>query len=234
LNLLFAAILFLSAAQTPVAGWEEIEKAVRDQAIKKEDARREFPNVYKGLKGICKNYTFNADSKWLFPVKGYGKKDVGKGGFRPDTYYSSSPIKGYDFYDGNLHWGHPAYDIFIHDKDQDSKDDRTGRPVSVIAPVDILILSVETAWEQGSEIRGGCYIWALDPVHDQLIYFAHLNDVRVKPGTFIKAGAEIGTVGRSGKNAYPPRSPTHLHLMVLKVYGATLIPLDYIHYLDKE
>lgn len=234
MNLLFAAILFLSAAQTPVVAWEEFEKAVRDQTIKKEEARREFPNIYKGLKEICKKYPFSADSKWLFPVKGYGKKDVGRGGFRPDIYYGSSPIKGYDFYDGNQHGGHPAYDIFIRDKNQDAIDDRTSKSVSVIAPVDMLILSVETTWDQGSEIRGGRYIWALDPTHDQIIYFAHLNDVMVKPGSFIKAGSEIGTVGRSGKNAFSPTSPTHLHLMALKVDGATLIPFDYFNYLDKE
>lgn len=226
--------ILLVASHGPVEDWERFEKAVRDQVITKDEAHRQFPDIYKGLKEICKNYPFNTDSKWLFPVKGYGKKDVGRGGFRPDIYYGSSMIKGYDFYDGNRHGGHPAYDIFIHDKDQDSKDDRTGKPVSIIAPVDILILSTKTAWEQGSEIRGGCYIWALDPVHDQIIYFAHLNDVLVKPGSFIKAGSEIGTVGRSGKNAFPSRSPTHLHLMVLKVDGATLLPFDYIHYLDKE
>ncbi len=229
-----AVILFLSAAQSSVVAWEEFEKAVRDQTIKKEEARREFPNIYKGLKEICKKYPFNADSKWLFPVKGYGKKDVGKGGFRPDIYYGSSPIKGYDFYDGNQHGGHPAYDIFIRDKNQDAIDDRTAKPVSVIAPVDMLILSVETTWDQGSEIRGGRYIWALDPVNDQIIYFAHLSDVMVKPGSFIKAGSEIGTVGRSGKNAFLPRSPTHLHLMVLKVKGDKLVPFDYMDSLPSE
>jgi peptidoglycan LD-endopeptidase LytH len=226
--------LFLSATQSPVATWENFEKAVRDQTIKKEDARKEFPDIYKGLKDVCRSYPFNTDSQWLFPVKGYGKKDVGKGGFRPDIYYGSSPIKGYDFYDGNRHGGHPAYDIFIHDKNQDAIDDRTKSHVAVIAPVDILVLSTEAVWDKGSEIRGGRYIWALDPVHDQIIYFAHLNDVIVKPGSFIKAGSEIGTVGRSGKNAFPPRSPTHLHLMVLKVDGDSLVPFDYIHYLDKE
>ncbi|MBN1904741.1 MAG: peptidoglycan DD-metalloendopeptidase family protein [Deltaproteobacteria bacterium] len=234
MNLLFVVILFLSTAQTPVAEWEDFEKAVRDQVITKEEAHRQFPNIYKGLKEICKNHPFNSDTKWLFPVKGYGKKDVGRGGFRPDIYYGSSTIKGYDFYDGNRHGGHPAYDIFIHDKNQDTLDDRTAKPVSVIAPVDVLILSAETAWEKYSEIRGGCYIWALDPLHDQLIYFAHLNEVLVKPGSYIKAGSEIGTVGRSGKNGFPRRSPTHLHLMVLKVDGTSLIPFDYIHYLDKE
>jgi hypothetical protein len=132
-----------------------------------------------------------------------------------------------------MHGGHPAYDIFIRDKNQDSKDDLTVRYVSVIAPVDILILSTETAWDQGSEIRGGRYIWALDPVNDQLIYFAHLNDVLVKPGEFIKAGTEIGTVGRSGKNAFPPRSPSHLHLMVLEVKRDKLVPFDYMTCLGK-
>ncbi len=220
--------LFLSVTQSSVTEWENFEKAVRDQTVTKEDARREFPGIYKGLKDVCRDFSFTPDARWLFPVKGYGMKDVGKGGFRPGIYYGSSPVKGYDFYDGNQHGGHPAYDIFIHDKDQDSKDDLTGKPVSVIAPVDILILSTETLWSPGSEIRGGRYIWALDPVRDQIIYFAHLNEVLVKPGSFIKAGSNIGTVGRSGKNAFSHRSPSHLHLMVLKVDGALLKPYDYI------
>jgi peptidoglycan LD-endopeptidase LytH len=221
-------ILFLSGVQNPVVEWERFEKAVRDQTIKKEEARSEFPGIYAGLKKLCEGYQFDTGSRWLFPVKGYGKKDVGKGGFKPDIYYGSSNIKGYNFYDGNRHGGHPAYDIFIHDKNQDTLDDSTGKPVSVIVPVDILVLSIENKWDQGSEIRGGRYIWALDPVHDQIIYFAHLNEVIVKPGSFIKAGSEIGTVGRSGKNAFLPRSPTHLHLMALKVDGASLVPFDYI------
>jgi len=102
-----------------------------------------------------------------------------------------------------------------------------------VAPVDLLILSAESGWKPNSEIRGGNYVWALDPIEDRVFYFAHLNDIHVRAGDFCTAGSAIGTVGRSGKNAYPARSPTHLHLMVLKVKNMELTPLDIIPYLRK-
>ena len=48
-----------------------------------------------------------------------------------------------------------------------------------------------------------------------------------RTGTCIKAGTPIGTVGRTGKNAFPARSPTHLHLMLVPVKGSALLPFDY-------
>jgi len=97
----------------------------------------------------------------------------------------------------------------------------------VIAPVDLLILSVERKWESNSGLRGGRYIWALDPLHDRIFYFAHLNEILTNAGAFCPAGSAIGTVGRTGKNASPRRSPTHLHFMVLEIKETSLLPLDY-------
>jgi hypothetical protein len=98
--------------------------------------------------------------------------------------------------------------------------------------VDLLILSIETNWTKDSDIRGGRYVWALDPLADRLFYFAHLSKIRTSPGVFCPAGSTIGTVGRTGKNAQPPRSPTHLHLMVLEIKNDVLLPLDYLIYFD--
>ncbi len=215
----------------PIAKWSRFERAVRDQMIGTEDARILFPSVYRNLKEFCRQYPFVRNASWRFPVQGRGIQDVGIGGFRPDIRYGSSPIRGYDFYDGNRHGGHPGYDIFIRDRNQDSLDDQTHLPVPIVAPSDLLILSAETEWAPGSDIRGGRYIWALDPVRDQIIYFAHLNDVRVQAGVFCRAGDVIGTVGRTGKNASPVRSPTHLHLMVLQVRGNSIVPFDCLPYL---
>jgi murein DD-endopeptidase MepM/ murein hydrolase activator NlpD len=159
---------------------------------------------------------------------------VGKGGFRPDIRYGSSPIKGYDFYDGNLHGGHPAYDIFIADKNMDCRDDRTHRPILVIAPIDLFVLSVFSNWKTGSDLRGGNYIWALDLPHNRLFYFAHLDSIIARSGEFLSAGDALGTVGRSGINAAVSRSPTHLHMMVLDVQGATLRPFDFWNMLEKK
>jgi hypothetical protein len=213
--------------QDPMAEWIRFEKSVRDQTIRKEDARKQFPALFKALKDACLKYSFKQESSWKFPVQGYGIKDMGAGGFKPNIRYGSSPIKGYDYYDGNLHGGHPAYDIFIRDRNQDALDDRSHKPVVISAPVDLLILSAEKEWNPDSEIRGGRYIWALDPLQDRIFYFAHLNEILVSAGSFCQAGSALGTVGRTGKNAAPSRSPTHLHFMVLTVKGDSLIPLDY-------
>ena len=207
----------------PVSDWARLEKSVRDQTIRKEDAKKQFLIVYKSLKDLCGSHPFERRASWHFPVQGYGIRDVGAGGFKPS---------GYDLYDGNRHGGHPACDIFIRDKNQDSLDDRTGRPVMIVAPVDLLVLSAESDWESGSKIRGGRYVWALDPLHDRIFYFAHLNAVHVSAGAFCKAGSVIGTVGRTGKNALPARSPTHLHFMVLEVKGSALIPFNTIRLLQ--
>ncbi len=226
-------ILLFSMPSDPIADWIHFEKAVRDQTIRKADAKKQFPALFQSLKEICRKHPFERRSSWQFPVQGYGARDVGAGGFRPDIRYGSSPIKGYDFYNGNRHGGHPAYDIFIRDRNRDMLDDRTQKPVMILAPVDLLILSAESDWEAGSGIRGGRYIWALDPVQDRLFYFAHLNKVMTEAGAVCKAGSAIGTVGRTGKNALPSRSPTHLHFMVLEIKGEDLVPYDYRAQLGK-
>jgi peptidoglycan LD-endopeptidase LytH len=225
--LMVLVFLALPSPADPLAEWDLFEKSVRDQTISKRDAQKQFPDLYKALKEFCSKHPFKQHSTWQFPLQGYSIKDVGKGGFRPDIRYGSSPIKGYNFYDGNRHGGHPAYDIFIRDRNQVALDDRTHKPVMVVAPVDLLILSIERNWEPNSEQRGGRTIWGLDPLHDRIFYFAHLNEILAHAGAFYPAGSAIGTVGRTGKNASPRRSPTHLHFMVLEIKGADLLPFDY-------
>jgi peptidoglycan LD-endopeptidase LytH len=226
---ILAMLLFLISISPadPIAEWDHFEKSVRDQTIQKTEAQKQFPYLYKSLKEICRRHPFQQHSSWLFPVQGYSVKDIGKGGFQPGIRYGPSPIKCYNFYDGNRHGGHPAYDIFIHDQNQDSMDDRTHKAVTVISPVDLLVLGIERNWESNSELRGGRYIWALDPLHDRIFYFAHLNEILAQAGAFYPAGSAIGTVGRTGKNANPRRSPTHLHFMVLDIKESNLLPFDY-------
>jgi peptidoglycan LD-endopeptidase LytH len=125
-------------------------------------------------------------------------------------------VQGYDFFTGNRHGGHPAYDIFIIDRNQDELDDRTLQPVGVLSMTGGVVVSVETEWLPDSKLRGGKYIWIYDPANDLLVYYAHNREVLVKAGDLVRPGDLLARLGRSGLNAAKKRSPTHLHMTVLK------------------
>ncbi|RII26022.1 MAG: hypothetical protein CXR30_17825 [Geobacter sp.] len=149
--------------------------------------------------------------KWVFPLANYDHRAITGG--RNKGYIA----RGYDFFDGNRHGGHPAFDIFIHDRDQDNRDDRTGKEVQVRSLTRGIVVALERKWEPGSPLKGGKYIWVYDPDKDLLVYYAHNAELLVVLGEIVSPGDPLATVGRTGFNAAKHRSPTHLHLSVLKV-----------------
>jgi hypothetical protein len=160
-----------------------------------------------------------ARSAWVFPLEGYDVRAIG-GGRRHG--YSAS---GYDFYSGNRHGGHPSYDIFIRDRNRDSLDDRSGRPVKVRSLTGGVVVALEPGWQTGSRLRGGRYLWIYDPASDLLVYYAHNGELSVGLGEIVKPGDVLGSVGRSGWNAAKGRSPTHLHLTVVQVADGKVRPV---------
>lgn len=161
--------------------------------------------------------------RWVFPLSGYDSRAIGGG--RTKGYIG----RGYDFFDGNAHGGHPAFDIFIHDRDQDSRDDRTGKEVQVLSLTRGIVVALEREWTPGSPLRGGKYIWVYDPDKDMLIYYAHNAELLVVLGEIVSPGDPLATVGRTGFNAAQRRSPTHLHLSVLKVHDGRPQPVNVYH-----
>ncbi|MFA5859639.1 MAG: M23 family metallopeptidase [Elusimicrobiota bacterium] len=205
-------------AEVPFTDWDRVEKQVRDGTISRVDAqqcvKQLLPELNKycaenGLEVTVITSTQSVSPRWTFPVEGYGIKNIGEPG------YTGYAPKGYNFYDGNKHGGHPAVDIFIRDKNQDTIDDKTGHQVNVLAVSTSIVLAVSTGWQPSSGIRGGNYVYTFLPGEQLIVYYAHLDKVEVKPGDVIFPGKLIGTMGRTGKNAYPSRSPTHLHIMCL-------------------
>lgn len=186
---------------------------IRDGQISKSVARAELPAK---LAGISEEYYQRggrnySSTEWIFPVAGYDSRAIDKGknhGFVPG---------GYDFFSGNRHGGHPAYDIFIHDRNQDSREDRTGKPVDVLSMTGGIVVALEKEWQHGSGLRGGKYLWIYDPANSLLVYYAHNEDLLVRLGDMVKPGDLLATVGRSGLNAAKKRSPTHLHFSVLRI-----------------
>ncbi len=213
--------------------------SIREQKLTPDSARHSFRNIMTGLRtrfyGPLASDTLylltfrqanlaptdslvpvrltNTDrlGQFSFPIRGYGPAAIG------GTHGEGYRGKGFDLFDYKVRGSHPAQDIFINDRDQNHIDDRTNRPVDVLAMRAGLVLAIETDWQPGSEYRGGNWIWVYDPVLHGLWYYAHNHVVNVMPGQWVEAGQKISEMGRTGFNAYLPRSPTHLHLMYLQI-----------------
>lgn len=193
--------------------FRQIQLDIRDCVISPDSARLAFQTVMRNIKA-----EFNLDSckkidssYFVYPVRCYTPREsIGGGGegFNPE---------GFDLFDMNVKGSHPAHDLFVYDKNQDNIDDRTWRPVDVLAFTSGMVIATENNWKYDSELRGGNWIWIYDPCLNGLFYYAHNNIVNVQPGQWVNAGDKISEMGRTGFNAYKKRSPTHLHMMFLKL-----------------
>jgi len=199
--------------ENPCVEFNELNTKVRDGLISQAKAQQEIKRL---LLEIDAYYLLNQGKKygtdaWVFPLQGYGKGAIG------GTNGSGYIAKGYNYFEGNKHTGHPAHDIFIHDKDQNNIDDNTEKPVNVLSVTGGIVVALEKSWEASSELRGGIYVWVYDPGTKGLFYYAHNSELLVDIGQIVTPGEVIAHVGRTGLNAYKQRSPTHLHLTYLRV-----------------
>lgn len=206
----------------PAKRWNEIVDRVRDTTYKKSQAIDSLSNFFDELNEfIRKNYPVVYDREsWVFPVKGYSPSAIG------GSDGSGYIVGDFDFFIPNSGI-HPAHDIFISDKNKDNIDDKTGKPVEILSMSGGIVIETRTNWTtQMMNIKGGNIVYIYDNYSDGLFYYAHLDKVFVKVGDFVEPGHVLGTMGRTGKNAYPSRSPTHLHIMYLKNVNGDLIPQD--------
>lgn len=214
---------------TLYAAFNDFNTLIRDGKISKTAARTELPGMLAAIRSDYYNRGGSdfAPAEWVFPVAGYSAAAIEKSrnhGFVPN---------GYDFFSGNRHGGHPAYDIFIRDRNQDRRDDRTRKAVQIVSMTGGVVVALENQWSQGSRLRGGKYIWIYDPANNLLLYYAHNDELFVEPGTIVKPGDLLATMGRSGRNAAKRRSPTHLHFSALRLNGGQLRPVPFYHELQR-
>ena len=199
--------------------WPVFERRVRDGEIGPTEGRAEIARWAGVLEAAYPAEGF--DRRIFFPLKGHGLRSVG--GKNGEGYKPA----GYEFLGGNRHKGHPAQDVFIADRDQDGREDRTGRPAEVLALADGVVLSTFAEWTTDQayrHIRGGNYAWIYHPALKLFSYYAHLQDICVGLGGTVRGGERIATLGRTGTNAFPSRSPTHLHFMLLR--ATDMAPVD--------
>lgn len=193
----------------PANEWHLLYLKIRDGVISKQEAQPQLRSLEILLKEFYLKHSNKREEKSIcFPLEGYHANAIG--GKEGSGYRA----EGYDFFDGNRHKGHPGHDIFVRDKDQDGLDDVTKKPVNVISASSGIVVSIKLDWTPSSSIRGGNYLWIYEPIEGRYYYYAHLIGIIVKIGQIVIRGEHLGTVGRTGKNAYPKRSPTHLHFTV--------------------
>jgi murein DD-endopeptidase MepM/ murein hydrolase activator NlpD len=204
----------------PCVEFDKLNTQVRDGLIKQKDAQEKIKELIPKITEYYKSAGGKEYSKdtWVFPLEGYNSSAIG--GKNGNGYI----LAGYNYFDGNKHTGHPAQDIFINDKNQDCIDDRTGKPVNVLSVSGGVVISTASKWGTNSELRGGIYIWIYDPTNNRIFYYAHNKEIFLKPGDTVKPGDLIAIVGRTGKNAYPKRSPTHLHISYFTIKDGYPIP----------
>jgi len=203
--------------------WQATERQVRDSRIPRALARRRFMAAYQAILQAAEWPA--QDPRWVFPLPGYDARDFEDSSYQP---------QGFDYYRGTKGGApHPAVDIFIYDHGQRCRDDRDGGAVPVVAAFGGVVVSVQGAWRPGDRWRGGRYVYVLDPASGQLAYYAHLSETWVEAGDRLGAGACLGTVGRSGKNAFLARSATHLHIMWMSFHSGAFAVLDPVEPLRK-
>jgi murein DD-endopeptidase MepM/ murein hydrolase activator NlpD len=202
----------------------DLNTEVVNGTIKRLDAARRFKTLINELKQ--NRHVPEALDDWVFPLRGYNYRAIGGNG---DGYSD----KGYKYLDGNKHTAHPAHDIFINDHNQDCIDDRTQKPVDVLAVDDGIVIACSNQWEPTSDLRGGRYIWVYLNYSGLIVYYAHNNAIFVKPGDEVKQGQKIAEVGRTGFNAYKKRSPTHLHFSAFHLVNDLPVPYNPYQQLKK-
>ena len=197
--------------QSVLQGYKQLLVDIREYKLTPEQAREQFQEMMFVMKKSFPTAHYDSTQVNIcFPLLGFDYRAVG-------GYGRGYIPKGYDLFDQNQKGSHPAHDIFMKDKNQDCRDDRTNDYVSVLSVSDGIVIATENNWQTGSEYRGGNYIWIYDTTTGGLWYYAHQREIFVKTGQVVRAGQKIALVGRTGFNAAMSRSDTHLHLTYLRI-----------------
>ncbi|MDZ7935838.1 MAG: M23 family metallopeptidase [Emticicia sp.] len=194
-----------------INGYKQLLVDIREYKLSPQQARERFQDMMFVMKKAYPAARYDsAQVQLCFPLMGFDFRAVGGRG-------SGYIPRGYDLFDQAKKGSHPAHDIFMKDRNQDSRDDRTGDYVPVLSTTDGVVIATENGWQTGSEYRGGNYIWIYDTTNGGLWYYAHQREIYVKTGQTVRAGQKIALVGRTGFNAAMPRSDTHLHMTYLRI-----------------
>ena len=186
----------------------------------------------KSIQAFHEYYTSHQDTifqtkDWVFPLYQHDISSIGKGrnnGFR-------LPDWGGGYFDPDCEPRHPAFDLFIVDRNKDGREDATKQLIRTRSMSGGVVIDSKSNWTKGDQGKGGNYVWIYDPVTKGLFYYAHHTTIEVETGDIIRPGQFLGTVGRTGLNAQNSRSDTHLHMAYYR-YNPTTREMDAVNFLN--
>ncbi len=207
---------------TPVLEINELHRNIYSGNLTIDEAKKIF---FKNIKLAAKIYWQKGGKKytkkrWVFPVKGYNYKTSKLSKWDYMHKYK------YNYFSSEISGDHPAFDLFIRDENLDFVDDKTNLPVNILSVTGGIVLACVKDWDQVLNSSGGNNLLIYDPYYNSIFYYAHNDKIFVNPGDVVKPGQVIATMGRTGKKAFLPGSPTHLHVSYLLVKKNNLAPVN--------
>src|SRR5690349_6519999 len=87
--------------------FNSLNTAIRDRGINKNRAKEQLEKLIGQIRGeyYASGGSDHSTTEWVFPLQGYGYRAT------CGTNGSCYQPRGYDYFDGNRHGGHPSLDI---------------------------------------------------------------------------------------------------------------------------
>lgn len=195
--------------------WQDAEHALRDGSLGGREAKRAFESLISTLRQRETPAPRKLRWQWVFPLPGYGMKNVDR-----FSYHAT----GYRFLAGPKRKGSPGVDLYAYDWKRDGLDDRTGKPIPVVSATDGLVVSTQPYWSAQDSNPEGVYVQVLNQEQGRFFFYTHLSRLKVGLGELVAKGQILGWLGRTGADLQKHRA-THLHFEVHDYAGGLFYPV---------
>jgi murein DD-endopeptidase MepM/ murein hydrolase activator NlpD len=100
--------------------------------------------------------------------------------------------------------------------------------VDIFAPRGTKVLAAANGviYRTGITSRGGKVVWLMDRELGQSYYYAHLDEITVREGVYVRAGDPLGSVGNTGNARF---MPPHLHFGIYESFTGPVDPFPFIY-----
>jgi murein DD-endopeptidase MepM/ murein hydrolase activator NlpD len=185
--------------------WEELEQKVWDGKADRKEAHAKFKELWPRVTIDDLPSPKEGLWQWVFPMPGYGADDWSGQSYSPEEF---------KFADGPAAVGHPAINIYAHDRGRKGWDDRNAKPMVIVSATDGVVVSARKFWTEADPNPLGVYVCVLSQEEKRFFYYAHLSKLKVGLGQLVKKGQVLGWLGRTGTDVLKKNLGTHLRFEI--------------------